>query len=60
MSDGVIEFIKPLLLIYQQSWLMEEVPLEWKLTNIILIYEKGWKDDLGNYQPNLSTRKVME
>lgn len=60
MIDLAIELTKPVLLIYQQFWLIEEVPLDWKLTNIILVYEKGWKDGLGDNQPDLSTRKVME
>lgn len=57
MIDLAIELTKPVLLIYQQFWLIEEVPLDWKLTNIILVYEKGWKDGLGDNQPDLSTRR---
>ncbi|KAK4828285.1 LOW QUALITY PROTEIN: hypothetical protein QYF61_024950 [Mycteria americana] len=42
---------KPLSIIYQQSWLTGEVPVDWRLANVTLIYEKGRKEDLGNYRP---------
>lgn len=41
MKELAKELTKPLLLIYQQSWLTGEVPLGWKLMNIMLIYKKG-------------------
>ncbi|GAB0184205.1 mitochondrial enolase superfamily member 1 [Grus japonensis] len=56
-------FPKPLAIIYQQSWLTREVPVDWKLANVTPIYKKGWKEDRGNYRPGSLTSvpgKVME
>ncbi|KAK4828086.1 hypothetical protein QYF61_023146 [Mycteria americana] len=41
---------KPLSIIYQQSWLTGEVPVDWRLANVTPIHKKGWKE----------TGKVME
>ncbi|KFQ96443.1 hypothetical protein Y956_10351, partial [Nipponia nippon] len=54
---------KPLYIIYQQSWLTGEVPIDWKLANVTPIYKKGRKEDPGNYRPVSLTSvpgKVME
>ncbi|GAB0206375.1 mitochondrial enolase superfamily member 1 [Grus japonensis] len=54
---------KPLSIIYQQSWLTGEVPVDWRLANVMPIHRKGWKEDLGNYGPVSLTSvpgKVME
>ncbi|GAB0177922.1 mitochondrial enolase superfamily member 1 [Grus japonensis] len=54
---------KPLFMIYQQSWLAREVPVDWRLANVTPIYKKGWKEDPGNYRPLGLTSvpwKVME
>ncbi|KFO06870.1 hypothetical protein N312_03050, partial [Balearica regulorum gibbericeps] len=54
---------KPLSIIYQQSWLTGEVPIDWKLANVPPIYKKGQKEDLGNYRLVSLTSllaKVME
>ncbi|KFQ31503.1 hypothetical protein N332_06279, partial [Mesitornis unicolor] len=54
---------KPLSIIYQQSWLTGEVPVDWRLANGTPIYKKGRKEDLGNYRPvsvTLVPGKVME
>lgn len=42
---------KPFFIIYQQSWLTGEVPLDWRSANVTSIYKKGWKEDLGKYRP---------
>ncbi|KAK4810354.1 hypothetical protein QYF61_019273 [Mycteria americana] len=42
---------KPPSIIYQQSWLTGEVPVDWRLANVTPIYKKGWKEDPGNYRP---------
>jgi len=34
-----------------QVWLTEEVPVAWKLANVMSIHKKGWKEDPGNYRP---------
>ncbi|KAK4829628.1 hypothetical protein QYF61_005839, partial [Mycteria americana] len=54
---------KPLSILYQQSWLTREVPVDWKLANVMPIYKKGWKEDQGNYRPVSLTSvpgKIME
>ncbi|GAB0204048.1 hypothetical protein GRJ2_002870400 [Grus japonensis] len=54
---------KPLSIIYQQSWLTKEVPVDWRLANVTPIDKKGWKEDPGNYRPvslTLVPGKVME
>ncbi|KAK4822159.1 hypothetical protein QYF61_010420 [Mycteria americana] len=54
---------KPLSTIYQQSWLTGEVPADWRLANVMPIFKKGRKVDLGNYRPVSLTSvpgKLME
>ncbi|KFQ22853.1 hypothetical protein N332_12329, partial [Mesitornis unicolor] len=54
---------KPLSIIYQQSWLTGEVPVDWRLANVMPIYKKGQKEDPGNCRPVSLTSvpgKVME
>jgi len=34
---------------FHRCWLTEEVPVDWKLTNVMLIYWKGRKEDPRNY-----------
>ncbi|TRZ22429.1 hypothetical protein HGM15179_004636 [Zosterops borbonicus] len=42
---------KPLLMISHHSWETREVPVDWRLANIVLIVKKGKKEDPGNYRP---------
>ncbi|KAK4826106.1 LOW QUALITY PROTEIN: hypothetical protein QYF61_005244 [Mycteria americana] len=54
---------KPLSILYQQSWLTGEVTVDWRLANGMPIYNKGQKEDPGNYRPVSLTSvlgKVME
>ncbi|KAK4811349.1 hypothetical protein QYF61_027581 [Mycteria americana] len=54
---------KPVSIIYQQSWLTGEVPVDWRLANVTPIYKKGRKEDPGNYRPvslTLVPGKLME
>jgi len=63
LRDLAEELDKPLAIICQLSWLTGEVPVDWKLANLTFIYQKGWKEDPGNYRPVSLTSvlgKVME
>ncbi|PKU34760.1 rna-directed dna polymerase from mobile element jockey-like [Limosa lapponica baueri] len=54
---------KPLSIVYQQSWLIGQVPDGWTLVNVTPIHKKGWKEDPRNYRPvslTLVPGKVME
>ncbi|XP_053905560.1 uncharacterized protein LOC128849191 [Cuculus canorus] len=54
---------KPLSIIFQRSWLTGEVPLDWRLADVVPIYKKGCREDPGNYRPVSLTSvpgKVME
>ncbi|KAK4823680.1 hypothetical protein QYF61_005651 [Mycteria americana] len=54
---------KPLSIIYQQSWLIGEVPADWRLANVTPIFKKGQKEDPGKYRPVSLTSvlgKLME
>ncbi|KAK4822152.1 hypothetical protein QYF61_010413 [Mycteria americana] len=54
---------KPLSILHQQSWLTGEVPVDWRLANVMPIYKKGRKEYPGNYRPVSLTSvpgKVME
>ncbi|KAK4826152.1 hypothetical protein QYF61_005725 [Mycteria americana] len=47
----------------EMSWLTGEVPVDWRLANVMPIYKKDWKEDLGNCRPVSLTSvpgKVME
>ncbi|KAK4829460.1 hypothetical protein QYF61_004678 [Mycteria americana] len=54
---------KALSILYQQSWLTGEVPVDWGLANVVPIYKKGQKEDPGSYRPVSLTSvpgKLME
>ncbi|GAB0205040.1 mitochondrial enolase superfamily member 1 [Grus japonensis] len=60
----VVEVLtKPLSIIYQQSWLSGEIPVDWRVADVMPIYKKGQKENLGNYRPvslTLVPGKIME
>ncbi|KFW91892.1 hypothetical protein N336_03720, partial [Phalacrocorax carbo] len=63
LKDLAEVLTKPLSILYQQSWITGEVPVDWRLANVIPIYKKGQKEDAGNYRPVSLTMvpgKVME
>ncbi|KAJ7424999.1 rna-directed dna polymerase from mobile element jockey-like [Pitangus sulphuratus] len=54
---------KPLSMIFEQSWEIREVRVDWKLANLVPVFKKTKKQDPGNCRPvNLTSvpRKVME
>jgi len=54
---------KPLSIICQQSWVMGEVPDNWRIVSVAPIYKKGQKENPGNYRPvslTLELAKIME
>ncbi|GAB0179867.1 mitochondrial enolase superfamily member 1 [Grus japonensis] len=40
--------VRPLSIIFQQSWESGEIPVDWKLANVVPIFKKGKKEDPGN------------
>ena len=61
---GIVDVVaKPLSIEFEKLWQSGEVPDDWKWGNIAPIFEKGRKEDPGNYQSIRLTsmpRKIME
>lgn len=63
LKEMAEEFVKPLSVIYHQSWLTGEVPADWRLANVISICKKDRKEDPQNYMLVIITsvlEKVMK
>ncbi|KAJ7406535.1 hypothetical protein WISP_133104 [Willisornis vidua] len=43
--------LKTLLMIFEWSSESGEVPADWKLVNVVLVFKKNKKEDPGNYSP---------
>ena len=41
---------RPLLIIFEQSWQLGEVPENWRKANVTPIFKKGKKEEPGNYK----------
>ena len=55
--------VLPLKKIFQHSIENSEIPLQWKMANVVPIFKKGSKKDIGNYRPVSLTchvSKVLE
>jgi len=53
---------EPLCIIFDRSWRTGEVPEDWRIASVTLVFKKGKKEDLGNYRPVILTSvpgKVM-
>ncbi|KFP46491.1 RNA-directed DNA polymerase from mobile element jockey, partial [Cathartes aura] len=42
---------RPLSLIFEKSWRSGDIPEDWKKANVTPIYQKGLKEDPGDYRP---------
>ncbi|CAJ0946882.1 unnamed protein product [Ranitomeya imitator] len=49
---------RPLFLIFKDSIITESVPQDWRIANVVPIFRKGTKTELGNYRPVSLTSTV--
>ncbi|PKU35565.1 rna-directed dna polymerase from mobile element jockey-like [Limosa lapponica baueri] len=51
----------PLSIIFERSWRTGKVPEDWRKANVIPVFKKGKKEDLGNYRlVSLTSGKMMK
>ncbi|KAK4815592.1 hypothetical protein QYF61_004807 [Mycteria americana] len=48
LSDIIARLVS---IIFEELWRSGDVPEDWKKANVTLIYQKGLKEDPGNYRP---------
>ncbi|KAI8430992.1 hypothetical protein MSG28_001085 [Choristoneura fumiferana] len=52
LLKGTLEELLPIITsLFNEILATGLIPLQWKISNIILIYKKGHKEDVGNYRP---------
>ena len=51
LKMGLEQLQNPLTEMFNKILQTEELPSQWKIRKIILLYKKGAKDDLNNYRP---------
>uniref|UniRef100_A0A8C3BR72 Reverse transcriptase domain-containing protein n=1 Tax=Cairina moschata TaxID=8855 RepID=A0A8C3BR72_CAIMO len=54
------ELAEPLSIIFERSWRTGEVPEDWRIANVALVFKKGRKEDSGNYSLTSVPGKVLE
>lgn len=57
------ELSGPLMIIFKQSWITEEVPADWKIAKLVPIFKKGKQDDLENCRQvslTMTLGKILE
>jgi hypothetical protein len=57
------EIAEPLLMIYKKSIVSGKLPDDWKIADVVALYKKGSRSEVGNYRPVSLTSiccKIME
>ena len=60
LREGVNSITEALKIIFERSLAFTEIPQDWKLANVVPIFKKGRKDDVGNYRPVSLTSVVCK
>ena len=63
LSETREQIAEPLLMIFRNSLLTGQVPVDWKLAEVVALHKKGARSDRGNYRPVSLTSvccKVLE
>ena len=51
LSETRERIAEPLLMIFRKSLLTGQVPVDWKLAEVVALHKKGARSDRGNYRP---------
>ena len=60
LKEGSVSIAKALYLIFNRSLEFGEIPEDWKLANVVPIFKKGDREDIGNYRPVSLTSLVVK